>query len=124
MPNEYDPIVNNWYTHKDKGQLFTIVDVGEDSIDIQYFDGDLEEISFSTWRNMDIELGEEPENWTGAMDIAEADDLGTEVTDTRPDDWSEPLREHHQGGKAPGPAYPADDWAEGALEEEPVEKEI
>ena len=63
MPNEYDPIVNNWYTHKDKGQLFTIVDVGEDSIDIQYIDGDLEEISFSTWRNMDIELGEEPENW-------------------------------------------------------------
>jgi len=63
MPNEYDPIVNNWDTHKDKGQLFTIVDVGEDSIDIQYIDGDLEEISFSTWRNMDIELGEEPENW-------------------------------------------------------------
>jgi hypothetical protein len=35
-------------------------------------------------------LSDEPENWTGALDIEELDDPGTEVTDTSPDDWAEP----------------------------------
>jgi hypothetical protein len=124
MPNEYDPIVDNWYSHTDKGQLFTVVDVGEDSVNIQHFDGDLEEITLSTWRDMDIELSEEPENWAGAMDIAEADDFGTEITDTKADDWSEPLQEYRQVKQEGAPISPTDDWAEGTIEEEPMEGEI
>ena len=95
MTTENDPIVDNWYFHKDKGQRFMVVAVDSDSetAEIQHFDGDLEEISFSDWYSMDIEISTEPENWSGAIDVGEVDDYGTEVTDTKPEEWDEPLDE-------------------------------
>ena len=101
MPTEIDPIVDNWYNHLDKGQRFYVVAVDEDSgtVEIQHFDGDVEEIDLKEWYEMNIELGEEPENWAGAMDIGEKDDFGTEITDTQPVDWSEPLQQFRKPGE-------------------------
>ena len=95
MPTEFDPIINSWYYHLDKGQKFYVVDVDDDAgvVEIQHFDGDLEEINLKDWYGMEIEISEAPENWSGAMDIGEQDDLGTEVTDTNSEDWSDPLQE-------------------------------
>ena len=92
MINELDPRVDQWYSHRDKGQQFyvTAVNEEENAIEIQHFDGDLEEISLEEWRDMNIDLSVEPENWSGALDIAETDDLGTGVTDTSTEDWAEP----------------------------------
>lgn len=92
MPNELDPQIDQWYAHIDKGQRFYVIAVdGErNTVEIQHFDGDLEEISLDEWRDFKIILSEEPENWAGALDIAETDDLGTEITDTKPEDWTEP----------------------------------
>lgn len=95
MPAGTDPIINNWYNHLDKGQRFYVVAVDKDGgvVEIQHFDGDVEEISLKDWYEMDIEPGEEPENWSGATDIGEVDDFGTEITDTKPSDWNDPLRQ-------------------------------
>ena len=95
MPTEVDPIVDNWYQHLDKGQRFVVVDIDTDdgTIEIQHFDGDLEEVSIDEWYEMDIDTAEEPENWSGAMDIGTKDDFGTEVTDTDISEWTEPLQE-------------------------------
>ena len=73
MPNELDPIVDQWYTHRDKGQRFYVVAIDEDgnAVEIQHFDGDLEELGLDEWRELAIELSEEPENWAGALDIAD-----------------------------------------------------
>lgn len=92
MPNELDPRIDQWYAHLDKGQRFFVTAIydEENMVEVQHFDGDIEELSIDEWRDMDIELSVEPENWAGAMDIANEDDLGTGVTDTRPDDWAEP----------------------------------
>ena len=92
MKNELDPLNDQWYAHLDKGQRFFVLAIDEEqnTVEIQHFDGDLEEISMDEWCDLKIELSEEPENWSGALDIAEQDDLGTGVTDTRPDDWAEP----------------------------------
>ena len=92
MKNELDPLNDQWYAHLDKGQRFFVLAIDEEqnTVEIQHFDGDLEELSLDEWRDLKIELSEEPENWSGALDIAEQDDLGTGVTDTRPDDWTEP----------------------------------
>jgi len=89
---EADPIENNWYHHLDKGQRFVVVAVDNEKglVDLQYFDGDLEEVDFDDWYQLDIEPCEAPENWSGAVDIAEQDDFGTEITDTTQDDWEEP----------------------------------
>jgi hypothetical protein len=101
MPNELDPLIDQWYAHVDKGQRFfvTAINEEENTVDLQHFDGDVEEISLDEWRDLDIELSEEPESWTGALDIAEQDDLGTGVTDTTPDDWSEPGEDYRRPDK-------------------------
>jgi 5,10-methenyltetrahydromethanopterin hydrogenase len=101
MRNELDPRIDQWYAHLDKGQRFFVVDVDEEEnmVEIQHFDGDIEEISMIEWRDMLIELSEEPENWRGALDIAEKDDLGTGITDTIGSDWSEPGEEYRRPGK-------------------------
>ena len=97
MPNELDPRIDQWYAHHDKGQRFVVASVDEDdgTVEIQHFDGNLEKFSMDDWRDLDIEISEAPENWSGAFDIAEQDDLGTEVTDTSEEDWSEPGEEIH-----------------------------
>jgi 5,10-methenyltetrahydromethanopterin hydrogenase len=91
MKNELDPRIDQWYAHLDKGQCFyvTAIDEEQDTIEIQHFDGDLEEIDMDEWRKLAIELCEQPENWSGALDIAEQDDLGTGITDTDADDWTD-----------------------------------
>lgn len=95
MKNELDPRVDQWYFHIDKGQRFYVIDINEkdNTVEVQHFDGDLEEFTFEEWQELEIELSEEPENFTGALDIAEQDDCGTEITDTYPDDWSEPAED-------------------------------
>jgi hypothetical protein len=95
MPNELDPMVGQWYAHLDKGQRFYVTATSDtdETVEVQHFDGDLEEFSFDEWRELDIELSEEPENWNGALDITEKDDFGTEITDTQDSDWTEPGEE-------------------------------
>jgi len=95
MVTEADPITDNWYLHLDKGQRFLVIEVDEENglVELQYFDGNIDEIELSQWHDMELERIEEPENWSGPMDIAEIDDLGTSVTDTNADDWQEPTQE-------------------------------
>ena len=97
MPNELDPRIDQWYFHQDKGQRFIVTALDEEAntVEVQHFDGDLEEYSLDDWRELDIELSVEPENWSGPLDIVNQDDLGTEVTDTSKDDWLEPTEEIH-----------------------------
>jgi hypothetical protein len=95
MPTEADPIIGNWYCHLDKGQCFFVVAVDERAriVDVQHFDGEVEEFDFATWYQLDIEVCEAPENWSGPIDFDNVDDLGTQITDTRASDWNEPLDE-------------------------------
>jgi len=95
MPNELDAIIEQWYAHVDKGQRFyvTAIDELDHTIEAQHFDGDIEEFTFDEWRALEIELAEAPENWSGALDIGERDDLGTEITDTTQRDWNAPQGE-------------------------------
>ena len=101
MRNEFDPRIDQWYSHLDKGQRFyvTAINEEENTVDIQHFDGDLEEFSLEEWRDLRIVLSEQPENWRGALDISEKDDLGTGITDTRSGDWSEPGEDFRRSNK-------------------------
>ena len=126
MPNELDPIPGQWYTHLDKGQRFYVAATDEpnDTVEIQHFDGDIEEFSLEEWRELDIELSEAPENWAGALDITEQDDFGTEITDTTVDDWLEPEKEFHdtdQERVTRETRSMNDDYAEGYIEEKQLE---
>ena len=93
-------------------------------VEVQNFDGEINEIDFDTWYEMDVELIEEPEDWSGAYDIGEIDDLGTEVTDTMPSDWSEPLREVKQSSAISQDDINVDYIQDEPLGEEPFEEEL
>ena len=101
MTNELDPLIGQWYARLDKGMRFyvTAIDEGTDSVEVQHFDSDIEEFTLEEWRELEIELCAEPENWAGALDIAERDDLGTAITDTRAEDWADPQREFRPAGQ-------------------------
>ncbi len=95
MVTENDPIVGYWYQHLDKGQHFLVVAFDEDDglVEIQHFDGSIEEIDLDTWYEVELAPAGDPESWAGAVDVGDLDDLGTSVTDTNPDDWSAPFME-------------------------------
>jgi len=126
MATDLDPIVENWYRHLDKGQAFRVVDVDPEAgvAEIQYFDGDLEEVELEFWYEQEIELAAAPENWSGPLDVAEPDDLGTEVTDTSAADWSAPLETIRTADSSLEEDPEEDDWGEGGSEEAPVAGDI
>jgi hypothetical protein len=123
MATDLDPIEGNWYEHLDKGYKFEIVAVDQDSrvVEIQHFDGDVEEIDLDTWYDLDIEGIETPEDWTGPVDDIERDDLGYTETEMESEDWSGSLGEVKK--KKPErdneAAESEDDWGEGYPKEEP-----
>lgn len=95
MPTESDPIAGNWYQHRDKGQIFHVIDVDETGamITTQHFDGDIEGITLDEWYEMELEPIEAPEDWTGPMDDITQDDLGYTDTAMGPADWAVLLEE-------------------------------
>lgn len=126
MPTDADPIVDNWYQHLDKGQKFKIVALDEDAgtVEIQHFDGDLEEIDLEAWYRLDVELIEEPEDWTGPLDDPEHDSLGSYSENGMSDeDWQTSSREIKPEPDSGGSEGTEDDWGEGFPKEEPWEGE-
>ncbi len=78
MANRLPPIVGHWFTHRDKGELFHIVALDEASgtVELQEFDGGLDEVDIEEWRAMSIERAAPPEDWSGPMGDIDADELG------------------------------------------------
>jgi hypothetical protein len=75
MLNEYIPLAEQWYRHIDQGQPFLVVATDEDAevIEVQYFDGTLEEISYYDWSKLELEPCEQPDSWAGTGDMADWD---------------------------------------------------
>jgi hypothetical protein len=86
MANELQPTIDQWYSRRDTDEYFRVVAVDEqaDSIELQNFDGDLEELDSDAWGELDIELAEPPEDWTGPFDELELDDVDDAESAMRP----------------------------------------
>jgi hypothetical protein len=91
MNNEFTPRVGDWYQNI-SGDNFEIVALDEEeaTLEIQYFDGAVEEVDFDSWHEMEITPIEPPEDWSGSMDI-ERDDYGVDLEITAPNDNINPL---------------------------------
>ena len=67
------PIIGDWYRNPD-GALFEVVAYDDDdgTIEIQFFDGTIEELERddwnAQWKEGTIETGEAPEDWSGSVD--------------------------------------------------------
>ena len=88
------PDIGQWYAHTDKGELFQVVGRDDESrtIEIQYVDGDVDEIDAEAWATIPLERAEPPEDETAPMDDIETDDLGYSETDMTETDWHESLQ--------------------------------
>jgi hypothetical protein len=68
------PGIGDWY-RLTGGELFEVVALDEDdgTIEIQYFDGTIEEMDVEDWNDQwdegALESAEAPEDWSGSVDI-------------------------------------------------------
>jgi hypothetical protein len=85
---DYDPIAGKWYEDLEENEIFQVlsVDPDEEIIEIQYENGDIEEIDLDTWHELDLEQAEKPEGWSDE-DLDE--DLEDELDEEDEDDWDD-----------------------------------
>jgi hypothetical protein len=92
--NAMKPIVGQWYRGV-TNELFEVVaiDDGDETIEIQYFDGTVTEMDFESWNEqlLDrmLDMADAPEDWSGAIDM-EAEYLDREFEDHLRSGWSSP----------------------------------
>jgi hypothetical protein len=73
-----DPILENWYKDAETDRSFRVVafDPDNDSVEVQYLNGDLGEYDTATWVDSAFYTIEPPEDWSAPFDDVELDDLG------------------------------------------------
>lgn len=71
------PQLGDWYRRLDKGEAFQVVNVDDasGSVEIQSFDAALDSIDAEEWEQLELEAIAQPEDWTGALEDVEPDDI-------------------------------------------------
>jgi len=87
MTFEPTPHVGDWYKNT-RGDAFEIVaqDEEDETLELQYYDGTVEELDAESWEFMQPEPIEPPEDWSGSMDIALEDSQPPEIW-VETEDW-------------------------------------
>jgi hypothetical protein len=91
---DYDPIPGKWYEDLDENEVFQVLSVDPDQeiVEIQYDNGDIEEIELDAWHELDLDQATEPEGWSSSVAADEKDADKVEVEeeeDDEDDDWDE-----------------------------------
>jgi hypothetical protein len=88
---EAEPVIGHWY-RRSNGSLFEIVAVDERAatIELQFFDGTIDEVDMETWPTLLIERVGAPEDWSGSVDMDPEDFSGKEDGEI-PLGWHDPL---------------------------------
>jgi hypothetical protein len=103
VSRDYEPVPGQWYENLEDEESFRVLTVDEDSelVEIEYLDGEIEEIDLETWHEMDLEQTDEPEGWAKSdedddeeeeeeeEDEDEEDDDDWDEDDEDDDDWDE-----------------------------------
>ena len=82
MSRDYEPVAGQWYENLEEEEQFRVLSVDEDSelVEIEYLDGDIEELDVEAWHEMDLDKIAQPEGWS------ESDEEEDEDED---DDWDD-----------------------------------
>lgn len=91
MGRDYEPVVGQWYENVEEDDSFRVLSVDEDGelVELEYLDGEIEEIDLDVWHEMDLERIAEPEGWAGGDDEDEEEDDEEEDEEDEDDDWDE-----------------------------------
>ncbi|MBT8084043.1 MAG: hypothetical protein HKP32_01030 [Woeseia sp.] len=85
------PVIGKWY-RRTNGTLFEVVAVDEHdaTVELQYFDGTIDEIDLENWPSLLLENVRAPEDWSGSVDMDPAD-FASEDSGDLPLGWHDPL---------------------------------
>jgi hypothetical protein len=93
VSRDYEPVPSQWYENLEEEESFRVLSVDEDSelVEIEYLDGDIEEIDLEAWHEMDLEKIEEPEGWSESddEDTDEDEEWDEEEDEDEDDDWDD-----------------------------------
>jgi hypothetical protein len=83
--------VGQWYLRRDTRDLFQVVDCDNRSglVQIQMFDGSIDEVDTDAWRALCPQPVAPPEDWTGPWDSLDAEEIEEFPTDgsVDPQEW-------------------------------------
>ncbi|MGH8533985.1 MAG: DUF6763 family protein [Gammaproteobacteria bacterium] len=122
MSNEVDPVAGRWYEHIERGQKFEVVDVDDERgvIEVQYANGEIDEMDIDEWYDLEIEPIEIPEEWIGQSVVPsgqhppyEDEDKGSKPSE----DWrprsKPPKRPWEENEEEEDEDKEEDNWADG-----------
>ncbi len=86
-----NPAVGSWY-QTFEGEVLEVValDLEEQSIEVQFYDGTVEEYDTDTWKELVKRSAEAPEDWSGSLDIS-SDDYGVDLDRPAGDNHHNPM---------------------------------
>ena len=105
MAREYEPAAGQWYENIEENESFRVLSVDEDAetVEIEYLDGDIEEIDLDAWAELDLDKIDEPEGWAGSSEEEEEeeeeekdddlDETWDDDEDEDDEDWDEDEKE-------------------------------
>lgn len=106
MSRDNEPVVGQWYQNVEEEETFRVLTVDEDAelVEIEYLDGDIEELDLEEWHELDLELTTEPEGWSEDDDDEDDDwdEDDEDEEDDEDDDWDEDeddLEDDHDDGR-------------------------
>jgi len=88
VSRDYEPVPGQWYENLEEEESFRVLSVDEDSelVEIEYLDGDIEEIDIEAWHEMDLEHTDEPEGWSEPEEDEEEDEDDEDFDEDEDDD--------------------------------------
>jgi hypothetical protein len=91
VSRDYEPAKGQWYQNVEEDETFRVLSVDEDAelVEIEYLDGDIEEMDIDTWHEMDLEKIEEPEGWADKDDEEDEDEDEDLDEDEDDEDWDD-----------------------------------
>jgi hypothetical protein len=86
------PVVGDWYRRMD-GSLFEVVAIDRDdsTVEVQHFDGTLEEFDLESWDEQQFEEANAPEDWSGSVDVEPEDVENDRDVSASGVVWADPL---------------------------------
>lgn len=87
----HDPAIGRWFK-RPNGTTFEVVAIDEDAatIEIQLFDGTIDEIDVAAWPELFVVEVAPPEDWSGSVDMDPEDYVGKNENE-QPTGYQDPL---------------------------------
>ncbi len=85
------PVIGQWFT-RPNGTLFEVVAIDEDdaTVEIQQFDGTIDEVDIDRWPELLLTEASAPEDWSGSVDMDPEDYVGKKDSEI-PSGYHDPL---------------------------------